>query len=111
MKFFKKQGVAITVLVLAIIGAIVLGQVRKPASAEYDAGSKTTASAWADEHYSEYTKYVEDDADLLSADTETRIAKYNAQLDYTYGSIMAVRQRRADPPERSAHAGQSVLGL
>ena len=83
MKFFKKQGVAITVLVLAIIGAIVLGQVRKPASAEYDAGSKTTASAWADEHYSEYTKYVEDDADLLSADTETRIAKYNARLDYT----------------------------
>lgn len=42
------------------------------------------------ENYGQYEDFLEDDADLFSDTTLETFAKYNAQLDYTYGSIMGL---------------------
>lgn len=87
MKFFQKRGVAIAVLIIAIVAALVIGQQNKPAE-QYEPQSEASAEAWAKENYASYTGYVWDEAELFSDSTERTIAEYNARFDYRYGGIM-----------------------
>lgn len=87
MKFFQKRGVAIAVLVLAILASSAWGLSKAPtdtASAVDRATLDTSLDTAA------YEQYVRDEAGLLSSKTEERISLYNANWDAMFGGIMAV---------------------
>lgn len=74
MTFFKKYGAAILVTVLLIAGAVWLGVDK--------------ASTAVNARY--YKQWVIDDADLISEDTENKLASINENLDKTYGSVIGL---------------------
>ena len=91
MNVFKKRGVALTVLILAVIAAILIGQLTKPSVDEtYKPESDATAQSWAKAHADSYTAYVQDGAGLFSSQTLQTLAQDNAALDYRYGGILGV---------------------
>ena len=86
MKFFQKRGVAIAVLILAILASSAWGLHKAPVVSTPEGGEKldpslSTASS---------EQYVRDDADILSGKTEEAVSLYNANWDKMFGSIMAV---------------------
>ena len=81
MEFFKKRGVALAVLVVAIVGAVFIGQSRK---AGFIAKEPT---ALADV---KYQSWICDEAGLLSETTKQTILDYNASWDQKYYAIVAV---------------------
>lgn len=85
MKFFQKKGVAIAVLVLAIIASSVIGISKKPTVQEA-VGPKIDDSIST----AYYEGYIVDEAGVLSAKTEKSLSIYNANWDSWTGSIMAV---------------------
>ena len=91
MNVFKKRGVAVTVLILAVIAAILIGQLTKPSVDEtYKPESNAAAQSWAKAHADSYTAYVQDEAGLFSSATKQTLAEYNAALDYQYSGILGV---------------------
>lgn len=85
MKFLKKKGVAVAVLVLAILVSSVIGISKKPVvepgiGPELD---ETISTAY-------YETFIVDEAGVLSAKTEKALSVYNANWDNWAGSIMAV---------------------
>ncbi|MCI8527178.1 MAG: TPM domain-containing protein [Oscillospiraceae bacterium] len=86
MKVFKNHTVAVILTLLVVAGCVFFGFVRRPAQAVADMDNRSYAEA----HYQSYTDWISDEAGILSQETETVIAKYNAALDYDYGSILAV---------------------
>lgn len=83
----KSYTVGWVVLILAVVAAVILGQVRKPS-----VGAPSPEQA-AHLHTGLDTSYVEqflyDKADVLDSDTEELLALYNANWDYRYNSIVA----------------------
>jgi len=79
MKFFQKRGVAVTVMILAILGSIVWGQYKKPAALP---GVK-------------YESWVYDGAGLLSPSTEQTVARYNEAWNDAYYALCAVATVRS----------------
>lgn len=73
-QFFQKKSVAVTVLVLAILLSGAYGILKKPASLP-----RVESGAW-----------VEDSADVLSAETESLIHRYNEVWDASYYAVVAV---------------------
>ena len=94
--FFNRKNVAVTITLVVIAIALVIGFTSAPKQAATSTTSQTAASAssdaagWATKNYGQYEDFLEDDADLFSDTTLETFAKYNAQLDYTYGSIMGL---------------------
>lgn len=86
MKFFQKRGVAIAVLILAIVASSAWGLHKTPAVSTPEGGEKLDPSLST----AAFTQYVRDDADVLSDKTEEAIGLYNANWDKMFGSIMAV---------------------
>ena len=86
MKFFQKRGVAIAVLILAIIASGAWGLHKAPAVSTPEGGEKLDPSLST----APFTQYVRDDAGVLSDKTEEAIGLYNANWDKMFGSIMAV---------------------
>ena len=86
MKFFQKRGVAIVVLILAIIASGAWGLHKAPAVSTPEGGEKLDPSLST----AAFTQYVRDDAGVLSDKTEEAIGLYNANWDKMFGSIMAV---------------------
>lgn len=86
MKFFQKRGVAIAVLILAIVASSAWGLHKAPAVSTPEGGEKLDPSLSA----AAFTQYVRDDAGVLSDKTEETIGLYNANWDKMFGSIMAV---------------------
>ena len=95
-EFFNRKNVAVTITLVVIVIALVIGFTSAPKQAATSTTSQTAASAssdaagWAKKNYGQYEDFLEDDADLFSDTTLETFAKYNAQLDYTYGSIMGL---------------------
>ena len=73
-EFFQKKSVALAVLIIAILGSCVYGFAKKPA-----AMPKVESGNW-----------VQDSANVLSAETETMIHRYNEQWDNAYYAVVAV---------------------
>lgn len=86
MKFFQKRGVAIVVLILAILASGVWGLHKAPVVSTPEGGEKLDPSLST----AAFTQYVRDEADILSDKTEEAIGLYNANWDKMFGSIMAV---------------------
>lgn len=86
MKFFQKRGVAIAVLILAIVASSAWGLHKAPAVSTPEGGEKLDPSLST----AAFTQYVRDDAGVLSDKTEEAIGLYNANWDKMFGSIMAV---------------------
>lgn len=74
MKFFQKRGVAITIMVIAIVASCVWGLSKKPASLP-----KVSAGTW-----------VCDEANILSAETERLIERYDDSWNDSYYALCAV---------------------
>ena len=79
MKFFRKIPVAVVVLVLAIVLAAVIGRAKKPDQLSAPMLTITSPSA-----------FVDDQADLLSDDTEDYIAAMNQSLFPQCGAMIYV---------------------
>lgn len=91
MSFFKKQGVAIVLVLIVIAAAIGIGQWRKPAMpVSPNPGVSDGAALDQTLSTSKYTQFVVDEAGVLSAGDEKTLALYNANWDNRYGSIVAV---------------------
>ena len=86
MKFFQKRGVAIVVLILAIVASSAWGLHKAPAVSTPEGGEKLNPSLST----AAFTQYVRDDAGVLSDKTEEAVGLYNANWDKMFGSIMAV---------------------
>jgi len=85
MKFFRKKGVGIAVLVLAIIVSSVIGIGKKPTVQEA-VGPKLDESIST----AYYEGFIVDNTGSLSDKTERALSVYNANWDLWTGSIMAV---------------------
>lgn len=81
MKFFKKQGVALAVLVLSIAAAVCIGQSRK---AGYIAKQPVTLPEV------KYHQWICDEAGMLSEKTKDEIRQYNSDWDSRYYAAVAV---------------------
>ncbi len=86
MKFFQKRGVAIVVLILAIVVSSAWGLHKAPAITAQTGGEKLDTSLST----AAFEPYVQDDAGILSKKTEEAVSLYNANWDKLFGSIMAV---------------------
>lgn len=86
MKFLKKRWVAITLCVLMILTAFGISN-RKQDHTQYEPSNNSSAENWGEENYAAYTRYVVDEAGMLSDSTVRKISEHNAAWDYSYGSI------------------------
>lgn len=80
MKFFQKRGVAITLMVLAIVGAVVIGQARKPVGTEEPSTSIV----------GEYT-YTYDYSGVLSESTMEHVDAMNRSLFAQTGAQILIQ--------------------
>jgi len=95
--FFGKKSVAVTITLVVIAIAIVIGAMTgsrgaspEPVSTASGA-SESSAKSWAKKNYEQYEAFLADDAGLFDSGEVKDFAKYDAQLDYTYGSILGVQ--------------------
>lgn len=90
MKFFKKQGVAVTVMVLAIVLGLGIGWMKGRSTSDPDLPGEDDIYALDNVTTAAYTKWILDDADVLSHETEELLCRYNATWDSRYYSLIAV---------------------
>ena len=86
MKFFQKRGVAIVVLILAIVASSAWGLHKAPVVSTPEGGEKLDPSLST----AAFEQYVRDEANVLSDKAEKAVSLYNANWDKMFGSIMAV---------------------
>ena len=91
-EFFQKKSVAITITLVVIALAVVIGAISAPkgAATQNSASLSADASGWAKKNYEQYETFLDDDAGLFDDDAIETFAKYDAQLDYGYGSILGL---------------------
>ena len=108
MKFFQKRGVAIAVLILAILASGAWGLHKAPVVSTPEGGEKLDPSLST----AAFTQYVRDEADILSDKTEEAVGLYNANWDKMFGSIMAVvTVQSSDDLENTAHDYAEAMQL
>ena len=108
MKFFQKRGVAIVVLILAIVASSAWGLHKTPAVSTPEGGEKLDPSLST----AAFTQYVRDDAGVLSDKTEEAVSLYNANWDKMFGSIMAVvTVQSSDNLENTAYDYADMMQL
>ena len=86
MKFFEKRGVAVVVLILAVVLSSVWGISKRPA-VEVPSGAAPIDQNLPTEAFE---PYVVDNANILSEKTEEAICLYNANWDQDIQAIIAV---------------------
>ena len=108
MKFFQKRGVAIAVLILAILASGAWGLHKAPVVSTPEGGEKLDPSLST----AAFTQYVRDEADILSDKTEEAVGLYNANWDKMFGSIMAVvTVQSSDDLENTAYDYAETMQL
>ena len=108
MKFFQKRGVAIVVLILAIVASSAWGLHKAPAVSTPEGGEKLDPSLST----AAFTQYVRDEADILSDKTDEAVGLYNANWDKMFGSIMAVvTVQSSDDLENTAYDYAEAMQL
>ena len=108
MKFFQKRGVAIVVLILAIVASSAWGLHKAPAITTPTGGEKVDTSLST----AAFEQYVRDEANVLSDKTEKAVGLYNANWDKMFGSIMAVvTVQSSDDLENTAYDYADTMQL
>ena len=108
MNIFRKRGVAVAVMLLAIAASIAWGQYKKPAIEILSGGAAIDQSLST----AAFTPYVVDEANVLSAKVEEAVALYDANWDRMAGSILAVvTVKSADDLSDEAYARAEALQL
>ena len=108
MKFFEKKGVAVTVLVLAIVLSSIWGISKKPAVTVPEGGRPLDESLSTES----FAPYMIDKAGILSNSTEKAVNLYNANWDDMVGAIIAVvTDKNMDDLEDIAYAWAEELRL
>ena len=108
MKFFQKRGVAIAVLILAILASGAWGLHKAPVVSTPEGGEKLDPSLST----AAFTQYVRDEADILSDKAEEAVGLYNANWDKMFGSIMAVvTVQSSDDLENTAYDYAEAMQL
>lgn len=108
MKFFQKRGVAIAVLILAILASGAWGLHKAPVVSTPEGGEKLDDSLST----AAFTQYVRDEADILSDKTEEAVGLYNVNWDQMFGSIMAVvTVQSSDDLENTAYDYADTMQL
>ncbi len=77
------------VLILAILAAVILGQLRAPAEGGKAPAPAQTAGLDTKLDTAYYEQFIYDKAGVLDSDTEDLLALYNANWDYRYNSMVA----------------------
>lgn len=86
MKFFEKRGVAVVVLIIAVVLSSVWGIQKRPVIDVPDGGSPIDETLPTQA----FEQYIVDDAGILSDRAEKMICLYNANWDQELGAIIAV---------------------
>ena len=108
MKFFQKRGVAIAVLILAILASGAWGLHKAPVVSTPEGGEKLDPSLST----AAFEQYVRDEANVLSDKTEKAVGLYNANWDKMFGSIMAVvTVQSSDDLENTAYDYADTMQL
>ena len=87
MKFFQKTWVAVTITALMIAAAIGIGLSKPVVKPTTDLDTSLSTGA--------YSKWIWDEADVLSKTTEEQVALFNANWIKRYDSIIAVAMVRS----------------
>lgn len=85
-KYDKSYYAGVAVLLVSVLAAILLGQAKRPISADVSMADGLDTSL--DTSY--YEKFLRDDAGVLSEEQEEAIRTYNANWDHRYNSVAAV---------------------
>lgn len=108
MKFFQKRGVAIAVLILAILASGAWGLHKAPVVSTPEGGEKLDPSLST----AAFEQFMHDDAGILSDKTEEAVGLYNANWDKMFGSIMAVvTVQSSDDLENTAYDYAEAMQL
>ena len=108
MKFFQKRGVAIAVLILAILASSAWGLHKAPVVSTPEGGEKLDPSLST----AAFEQFMHDDAGILSDKTEEAVGLYNANWDKMFGSIMAVvTVQSSDDLENTAYDYAEAMQL
>ena len=108
MKFFQKRGVAIAVLILAILASGAWGLHKAPVVSTPEGGEKLDPSLPT----AAFEQFMHDDAGILSDKTEEAVGLYNANWDKMFGSIMAVvTVQSSDDLENTAYDYAEAMQL
>lgn len=108
MKFFQKRGVAIAVLILAILASGAWGLHKAPVVSTPEGGEKLDPSLST----AAFEQFMHDDAGILSDKTEEAVSLYNANWDKMFGSIMAVvTVQSSDDLENTAYDYAEAMQL
>ena len=105
MKFFKKRGVALAVLVLSIAAAVCIGQSRK---AGYIAKQPVTLPEVR------YHQWICDEAGMLSEKTKDELRQYNSDWDsrcYAVVAVATVDRITGWTPEKAAEKLSTDWGV
>ena len=78
-EFFQKKSVAVTITLIVVAIAVVIGFTTAPkqAPAQTAAASQSTvsASSWAKKNYEQYEAFLDDDADLFDDEANETFAE------------------------------------
>lgn len=108
MKFFQKRGVAIAVLILAILASGAWGLHKAPVVSTPEGGEKLDPSLST----AAFEQFMHDDAGILSDKAEEAVGLYNANWDKMFGSIMAVvTVQSSDDLENTAYDYAEAMQL
>ena len=108
MKFFQKRGVAIAVLILAILASGAWGLHKAPVVSTPEGGEKLDPSLST----AAFEQFMHDDAGILSDKAEEAVGLYNANWDKMFGSIMAVvTVQSSDDLENTAYDYAETMQL
>ena len=86
MKFFKNHTVAVVVTILVIAGCCVYGFLTR----HNETAADLDPLEYGRENYQAYLGWIDDQADILSDDTEREVAVAIAAMDQEYGSIITL---------------------
>lgn len=112
MKFFKKKSVAIVIMAAAILLSCGIGLAKAPASTTGTNGT-TTGKLDTSLDSSYFTRYIADDANVLSTSVEKELSLYNANWDQMMGGIIGVVTANGfdGTLDDAAWEGGNALGL
>ncbi len=111
MKFLQKRWVAVTLAVLMIAAAVGIGQLRGNSTALPAPGPSNPNTLDSNLSIAGYDKWIWDDADILSSDTERTICQYNALWDARYNSVVAIATTDSKVNDTETFAWDQALDM